>query len=159
MLRWASRMAQSCPRVAVLAGGRLAYHGTTRGLVDVADGRTFVVRAPEPPADGFTVVNVVSTADGTVFRVAGPVSPPGASAVEPTRSSDGLRGRATPRHSVLRAGVRPLRARQAAGGWRLPSELVVVAQEPLTDDEVSMLALDGDVLRHLTGPRSGPPQR
>jgi ABC-type multidrug transport system ATPase subunit len=77
-------VAQSCPRVAVLASGRLAYAGTTRGLVDLADGRTFSVRAPEPPAGEFTVVNVASTADGTVFRVVGSVPPPGSSAVAPT---------------------------------------------------------------------------
>ncbi|MFD9961229.1 ABC transporter ATP-binding protein [Amycolatopsis sp. NPDC058986] len=77
-------VAQSCAQVAVLATGRVAYHGTTSGLVGAAEGQTHLVRAAAQPAGDFTVVNATNTAEGTEYRVVGPVPPPGARPVAPT---------------------------------------------------------------------------
>ncbi|MFI6999208.1 ABC transporter ATP-binding protein [Nocardia sp. NPDC050175] len=77
-------VAHSCPKVAVLTGGALAYHGTTTGLVEMAEGQTHVVRATSEPHGDFTVVNVTSTAEGTEYRVISPVPPPESQPVAPT---------------------------------------------------------------------------
>ncbi|ASF09886.1 putative ABC transporter ATP-binding protein [Nocardia brasiliensis NBRC 14402] len=77
-------VAHSCPMAAVLTEGRLAYHGTTGGLVALADGQTHVLRAAHEPVGDFTVVNVTSTGDGVHYRVVGPVPPPESWPVAPT---------------------------------------------------------------------------
>lgn len=77
-------VAQSCPRVAVLAKGAVVYHGTTSGLVNAAEGQTHVVRACMPPVGDFTVVNVTNTGSGTEYRLVGPTPPAGARPVSPT---------------------------------------------------------------------------
>lgn len=77
-------VAQSCAEVAVLAGGKQAYHGPTSGLIAVADGQTHLVTAAVQPTGDFTVVNATNTAGGTEYRVVGPVPPPEARPVAPT---------------------------------------------------------------------------
>jgi len=75
-------VAQTCPRVCVLNGGRLLHHGTTAGLTEAAAGRTYRVRATTPPPEG-TVVNAVSDSEGTEYRLVG-TPPPGAHLLTPT---------------------------------------------------------------------------
>ncbi|MEV6562025.1 ABC transporter ATP-binding protein [Nocardia sp. NPDC051756] len=77
-------VAQSCPMAAVLTEGTLAYHGTTGGLVAMAEGQTHVVRATGEPQGDFTVVNVTSTVEGIEYRVVGPTPPPESRQVSPT---------------------------------------------------------------------------
>ncbi|MFC9437648.1 ABC transporter ATP-binding protein [Nocardia sp. NPDC057030] len=77
-------VAHSCPMAAVLTEGKLAYHGTTGGLVALAQGQTHLVRAATEPLGDFTVVNVTSTVDGTEYRIVGPVPPPESRPVPPT---------------------------------------------------------------------------
>ncbi|MFI5535410.1 ATP-binding cassette domain-containing protein [Nocardia sp. NPDC051900] len=77
-------VAHSCPMAAVLTEGRMAYHGTTPGLVALAEGRTHLVRASHEPRGDFTVVNVTSTAEGPEYRIVGPTPPPGSRPVAPT---------------------------------------------------------------------------
>ncbi|MER2208102.1 MAG: ABC transporter ATP-binding protein, partial [Rhodococcus sp. (in: high G+C Gram-positive bacteria)] len=77
-------VAQSCPDVAVLAGGRLAYHGSTNGLTSAAAGQTYrVPPGTDVPAEA-TVVNAVTQAGGTEYRVVSPTAVPGGQRVEPS---------------------------------------------------------------------------
>ncbi|WP_344800041.1 ATP-binding cassette domain-containing protein, partial [Actinokineospora diospyrosa] len=75
-------VAQTCPQVCVLSGGTLRYHGSTAGLTDAAAGRTYLLRSSTPPTEG-TVVNAVTDAAGTEYRVVGD-PPPGAAVITPT---------------------------------------------------------------------------
>ncbi|WP_069165958.1 ABC transporter ATP-binding protein [Nocardia altamirensis] len=77
-------VAHSCPMAAVLTEGSLVYHGTTAGLVGMAEGQTHLLRASAQPDGDFTVVNVTSTADGMEYRIVGPVPPPESRPVAPT---------------------------------------------------------------------------
>ncbi|MFG2445254.1 ABC transporter ATP-binding protein [Nocardia fluminea] len=77
-------VAHSCPYAAVLTDGRLAYHGTTGGLVAVAEGQTHIVRASAEPQGDFTVVNVTTAGDGVEYRVVGQAPLPESRPVAPT---------------------------------------------------------------------------
>ncbi|MFF3224757.1 ATP-binding cassette domain-containing protein [Nocardia suismassiliense] len=77
-------VAHSCQNAAVLTEGVLAYHGSTGGLVAMAQGQTHLVRADVEPRGDFTVVNVTSTVEGTEYRVVGPAPPPESRPVPPT---------------------------------------------------------------------------
>jgi ABC-type multidrug transport system ATPase subunit len=74
----------SCTKAAVLTEGKLAYHGTTKGLVQIAEGQTYLVRSPAPPEGDFTIVNVANTAAGPEYRIVGPVPPPESRPTAPT---------------------------------------------------------------------------
>ncbi|WP_026422102.1 ATP-binding cassette domain-containing protein [Actinokineospora inagensis] len=75
-------VAQTCPRVCVLGGGALRYHGTTAGLTEAAAGRTYLLRADSQPSGG-TVVNAVTDSAGIEYRLVGD-PPPGATVITPT---------------------------------------------------------------------------
>ena len=77
-------VAQTCPYVCVLRGGRLRYDGATSGLVDAARGRTWITPPlPAPPA-GAVVANAAATPEGTRYRVVADIPPAGAQPAEPT---------------------------------------------------------------------------
>lgn len=77
-------VAQSCPNVAVLGGGKVAYHGSTEGLTSAAEGRTYLVPPGHPVPSDSTVVNAVAKPGGTEHRVVSERPVPGAQPVEPT---------------------------------------------------------------------------
>lgn len=77
-------VAQTCPRVAALAAGRLVYDGTTSGMAALAAGRTWLVTTAGPPPGGeYAVVNATTTPTGTRYRIVTDTPPPGAEPVEP----------------------------------------------------------------------------
>lgn len=77
-------VAQTCPRVATLAAGRLVYDGTTSGLSQVAAGRTWTITTTgAPPAGEHAVVTAVTTPTGTAYRIVTDTPPAGAEAVDP----------------------------------------------------------------------------
>ncbi|GAA1231635.1 ABC transporter ATP-binding protein [Prauserella halophila] len=77
-------VAQSCPDVAVLAGGRLAYHGSTSGLTSAAAGHTYHVPPGVAVPPEATVVNAVTQTGSTDYRVVSPAPVPGARLVDPS---------------------------------------------------------------------------
>ncbi|QPP06104.1 ATP-binding cassette domain-containing protein [Streptomyces bathyalis] len=80
-------VAQTCPAVAVLSGGRLVFHDATTALVNQAAGCTYVYEAEGPaggPPPGAEVVSAVTTAQGAQYRVITTDPPPGARPVEPS---------------------------------------------------------------------------
>lgn len=78
-------VAQTCPYVFVLRHGRKAFDGPTAGLVNEARGRTWIT-APRatPPSEDVTVVNAISTPEGTRYRIVTDNPPPDAEPVEPS---------------------------------------------------------------------------
>ena len=77
-------VAQTCPRVTVLAAGRLVYDGTTTALAGQATGHTFTVTTPGPsPAGEHAVVTAAATPTGTTYRIVTDTPPPGATPVDP----------------------------------------------------------------------------
>ena len=77
-------VAQTCPRVTVLAAGRLVYDGTTTALAGQATGHTFTVTTPGPPPAGeHAVVTAAATPTGTTYRIVTDTPPPGATPVDP----------------------------------------------------------------------------
>ena len=77
-------VAQTCPRVTVLAAGRLVYDGTTTALAGQATGRTFTVTTPGPsPAGEHAVVSAAATPTSTTYRIVTDTPPPGATPVDP----------------------------------------------------------------------------
>ncbi|WP_139653026.1 ABC transporter ATP-binding protein [Raoultibacter phocaeensis] len=77
-------VAQTCPYVCVLRAGHLQYDGATCGLIDGARGRTWLTAPQMLPPDNAIVVNAVSDAYGTRYRVIADVRPADAEPVEPT---------------------------------------------------------------------------
>jgi ABC-type multidrug transport system ATPase subunit len=61
-------IAQACPQLAVLAAGRLVYHGTVTGLADRAARLTYTVTTTVPPPDG-AIVSAQHTPTGTTYRI------------------------------------------------------------------------------------------
>ncbi len=78
-------VAQTCPRVAVLASGRLAYDGTVTGLVQCARGSTYSLQTSGPaPSGPNVIVNAQMVADGsTMYRLVSDEPPAGAVPVPP----------------------------------------------------------------------------
>ena len=77
-------VAQTCPYVCVLRGGRLQYDGATAGLIDGAHGRTWLTPPLMAPPAGAVVVNAATTAQGTRYRIVSDAPPAGSASVEPT---------------------------------------------------------------------------
>ena len=77
-------VAQTCPYVCVLRGGRLRYDGATSGLVDAARGRTWITPPLPAPPTGAVVANAAAPPEGTRYRVVADVPPAGAQPAEPT---------------------------------------------------------------------------
>ncbi|MDT0301344.1 ABC transporter ATP-binding protein [Streptomonospora wellingtoniae] len=78
-------VAQTCPRVAVLAAGRLVYDGSTSGLTASAEGRTYRVDTSGPqPAGGHSIANAAATGDGMRYRIVTEQPPAGAVPVAAT---------------------------------------------------------------------------
>lgn len=78
-------VAQTCPYVFVLRHGRKAFDGPTAGLVDEARGRTWLT-APRtvPLPEDATVVNAITTPEGTRYRIVTDTPPGDAEPVEPS---------------------------------------------------------------------------
>ena len=76
-------VAQTCPYVCVLRGGRLQYDGATAGLIDGAHGRTWLTPPLMAPPAGAVVVNAATTAQGTRYRIVSDAPPAGSAPVEP----------------------------------------------------------------------------
>ena len=77
-------VAQTCPYVCVLRGGRLQYDGATAGLIDGAHGRAWLTPPLMAPPAGAVVVNAATTAQGTRYRIVSDAPPAGSAPVEPT---------------------------------------------------------------------------
>ncbi|GHH40759.1 ABC transporter ATP-binding protein [Streptomyces candidus] len=81
-------VAQTCRHVAVIAAGRLVFHGSTGALAGQAAGCTYVVRGHGPgglpPADAQVVSAVTTPAGDAEYRVVTATPPPGGRPVEPS---------------------------------------------------------------------------
>ncbi|MDA0563593.1 ABC transporter ATP-binding protein [Streptomonospora sp. S1-112] len=77
-------VAQTCPRVAVLAAGRVVYTGATSGLTAYAQDRTYLVDTDGPQPTGAAVTNAAATPEGMRYRVVADEPPPGAVPVAAT---------------------------------------------------------------------------
>lgn len=80
-------IASTCPRLAVMAHGRILHTGDTASLVAAARGRTWLVDLPRrsPPPPGATVVASIDTGDHLTHRILSDgAPPPGARPTEPT---------------------------------------------------------------------------
>lgn len=77
-------VAQACPYICVLRGGRLRYDGATAGLVDGARGRTWFTSPRMTPPEDTVIVSAASDAYGTRYRVIADERPVDAEPVEPT---------------------------------------------------------------------------
>ncbi|WP_410812885.1 ABC transporter ATP-binding protein [Micromonospora sp. 067-2] len=79
-------IASICPRLAVMARGRIVHTGSTTSLVAAARDRTWLVDLPhrgQPPA-GATVVSSIDHGDHLTCRIISDDAPPGARPAEPT---------------------------------------------------------------------------
>lgn len=78
-------VAQTCPRVAVLNQGRLAYDGSVAGLVQCAQDSTYLVHTGgAAPPGTHSVVNAQVTNTGTVYRIVTDEPPAGSEPTPPT---------------------------------------------------------------------------
>jgi ABC-type multidrug transport system ATPase subunit len=79
-------VAQTSPRLAVLAEGRVVFAGATRGLIACAQGQVWSVTTPGPaPVGDLSVVAAVQGSQGTHYRVIAAARPsPHATPLEPT---------------------------------------------------------------------------
>ena len=77
-------VAQTCPYVCVLRGGRVRYDGATAGLVEAARGRTWLTPPLAAPPANAVVANAVSTPEGTRYRLVTDDPPAGSQPAEPT---------------------------------------------------------------------------
>lgn len=78
-------VAQTCPRVAVLNHGRVAYEGTVAGLVQCAQDSTYLVQTGgAAPIGMHSVVNAQVTNTGTVYRIVTDYPPADAEPTPPT---------------------------------------------------------------------------
>ena len=68
-------VAQTCRNLAVLAGGRVLFRGTTTGLIQRARGRVWTVETDgQRPEGDLTVVSTLHLGDSTRYRVVGEVA-------------------------------------------------------------------------------------
>ena len=64
---------QTCREIAVLAGGKVRFRGTTQELAEAAAGHVFSFTSPTPvePGDGATIVSMLHLSDGIQYRWVG----------------------------------------------------------------------------------------
>jgi ABC-2 type transport system ATP-binding protein len=63
-------IAQTCPRLSVLAGGRVIFHGTTTELVQRATGRVWTIQTDgRPPTGQLQIITAVNHGTTTEYRV------------------------------------------------------------------------------------------
>lgn len=78
-------IAQVCPRLAVLAQGRVVFAGDTSALVAAARGRVWTVSTAGPPPAAGTVVSALHLPEGVQYRVVADICPQdNASPVDPS---------------------------------------------------------------------------
>jgi ABC-type multidrug transport system ATPase subunit len=79
-------VAQTCRNLAVLVDGRILFEGTTRQLIEAAEGRVWMIETDGPkPAGDATIISTLQLRDGVQYRLVSESSPiPGA---EPTQPS------------------------------------------------------------------------
>jgi ABC-2 type transport system ATP-binding protein len=80
-------IASTCPRLAVMADGRILHTGSTASLIDVARDRVWLIDLPRysPPPPGATIISSVDNGDRITCRVISNTSrPAGARPAEPT---------------------------------------------------------------------------
>ncbi len=78
-------VAQTCPWTFMLQAGGVRYAGPTMDLEREARGRTWLTPPlMTPPPDGGVLVNAISDAGGTRYRLVSDARPDGAEPVEPT---------------------------------------------------------------------------
>lgn len=65
---------QTCRSMAVLAGGRVQFHGGPRDLTAAAEGKVWTVLSPDgrKPDGGTVVVSMLHLAEGVQYRLVGP---------------------------------------------------------------------------------------
>lgn len=69
-------IAQTCPRLAVLKGGRLVFQGTTTDALREASGRAWIITTSGyKPEGNFTVVATLHMGTTVQYRVVGAISP------------------------------------------------------------------------------------
>ncbi|MDQ2783850.1 MAG: hypothetical protein M3Y58_02475 [Chloroflexota bacterium] len=69
-------VAQTCRVLAVLAGGRVRFHGSVAALVQAARGKVWIITTDGPKPDGdFTVVSTLHLGTSVQYRVVGEPSP------------------------------------------------------------------------------------
>jgi ABC-2 type transport system ATP-binding protein len=68
---------QTCRRMAVLARGKLLFHGSPAELSQAAEGRVWMVntQGTEKPNHGLTVVSMLHLAEGVQYRLVGAPTP------------------------------------------------------------------------------------
>ena len=77
-------VAQTCRNLAVLAGGRVLFRGTTTGLIERARGKVWTAETDGPrPGGDLTVVSTLHLGDSVRYRVVGEEAGPGATASDP----------------------------------------------------------------------------
>ncbi len=78
-------IAQTCPRLAVLAAGRVIFQGETSGLLDAARGKVWLLDMAGPtPVGDLTVVSALNQGAGMRYRVVAKERPnPEAKEIEP----------------------------------------------------------------------------
>ena len=64
-------IASTCPRLAVMAGGRILHAGDTGSLIAAARGRTWLLDLPlrSSPPSGMTVVSSINNGDHVTYRI------------------------------------------------------------------------------------------
>lgn len=80
-------IASTCPRLAVMAGGRILHTGDTTSVVAVARGRTWLLDLPHrsPPPAGVTVISSIDNGAHITCRIISNAhAPAGARPTEPT---------------------------------------------------------------------------
>lgn len=78
-------VAQTSHRVALLAAGRVVFHGSTSGLAAMARGKVWSLDTDGPlPTGNLTIVSAISTGSGMRYRVVSESAPSGWTSVEPT---------------------------------------------------------------------------
>jgi ABC-2 type transport system ATP-binding protein len=70
-------VASTCPRLAVIGGGRVLHTGDTASLIAVARGRTWLLDLPPgtPPPPGATVMSSIDNGDHITCRILGDIPP------------------------------------------------------------------------------------
>lgn len=69
-------IAQTCPRLSVLASGRVIFHGSTTELVDVARDRVWLVETDgKPPTGELQVISAVNHGTTAHYRVIADIPP------------------------------------------------------------------------------------